>query len=151
MNIGELCNREVVLAYPDESLIDAARRMREHHVGTLVVVSGEAAAQRRPVGIITDRDIVVQVLAKDPDDLSRLDVGDVMSFKLVTAKESESPDEVMTRMRRNGVRRVPVIDAEGALIGILALDDLLEFMAERLEELAKLVSRERHLEEELRA
>jgi CBS domain-containing protein len=147
-NAGEVCNREVVYAHRDTPVADAARLMREHHVGDLVVLDGRKG-ERTPVGIVTDRDLVIEVIAAGvrPEDLT---VGDVMSEELVTAREEEGLPDVIKRMRSKGVRRVPVVDSAGALVGILSVDDVIELFAEQVTDLAKLIAREQSREREQR-
>ncbi len=123
--------------------------MRDLHVGALVIVE-EPAARPRPVGILTDRDIVVQVLAKAPETLPGLAVKDVMSSELVLVHETDSVEEAINRMRGRGVRRLPVVDDQGALIGILALDDVLETFAEEIRDLTHVPGREQRREREQR-
>lgn len=148
MSVGEICNRDVVIAEKDLSVAEAARLMRTHHVGDLVVVE-ERAGQRYPVGIVTDRDIVVEVVAADinPDAPT---VGEIMGPQLVFVREDEGVFEAVRYMRDKGVRRMPVVDGAGVLQGILTLDDLLGLLAEELTELAKLVSREQQREAAVR-
>lgn len=148
MTVGEFCNREVVFIRRDESIPEAARLMRRHHVGDLVVVE-EQQDRRVPVGIVTDRDLVLEVIAQEVDP-NRLTVGDVMSFELVTAREEDSLFDAIKLMRRRGVRRVPVVDRAGVLVGILSVDDLLELFAETLGDLATLLQREQQREKERR-
>jgi CBS domain-containing protein len=140
MNVGEVCNREVVVVERNASIRDAARLMRDYHVGDLIVVES-ANGGRRPVGILTDRDIVVGVLAGDAETDS-LAVQDVMGGELVTATEQESLTDAIKRMRTAGVRRLPVVDRAGALVGILTVDDLLDLLSETLTDLTRLISRE---------
>jgi CBS domain-containing protein len=149
MAVGEICNREVVITEKSVSVVDAAQLMRTHHVGDLVVVE-EKGGRRHPVGIVTDRDIVVEVVAAgvNPDTLK---VGDIMGPELATLRESEGLFEALRYMRDKGVRRMPVVDRDGGLVGILTLDDLLSLLAEEMTELAKLVSRERQREATLRS
>jgi len=144
MPVGEICNREVVIAEKSLSVVEAARLMRGHHVGDLVVVEAREG-QQRPVGIVTDRDIVVEVVAAgvNPEGLK---LGDIMGPDVATVRESEGLFEALRYMRDKGVRRIPVVDREGGLVGILTLDDLLSLLAEEMTELAKLVSRERQRE-----
>ena len=148
MAIGEICNREVVFARRDESVKSAAELMREHHVGDLVIVE-EANGQRVPCGVLTDRDIVVGVVAKglDPD---ALEVAEVAGAELVLARESDGVAETIELMRAKGVRRVPIVDAGGSLVGIVTADDILDLLAEELTALARMVSREQRHEVELR-
>ena len=143
--IGEMCMRDVVVIAKDAAVAEAARLMRRHHVGALVVtVTREALTV--PVGILTDRDIVVEVLAQDVDPRT-VTVGDIMSAELLTAVVTDSLWDTLQRMRQYGARRVPVVDAGGGLQGIVTLDDVLELLAEELAVLARLVASERHHEE----
>ena len=148
MNAGELCNREVVVVYRNTPLIEAARLMREHHVGSLVVVA-DRLSERVPIGILTDRDIVVAVVAKELDPRT-LTVGEVMTGELLMIREQDGITDVLRLMREKGVRRVPVLTHSGALAGILTLDDLLELAAEELGDFARTISRERVRETRLR-
>jgi len=140
MKAGELCNRDVITATRDLTILEAARLMREHHVGCLIVVE-EVDGHHRPSGILTDRDIVIEVLAKDvsPVDVT---VGDTMSYALLKVTEDENIFDVAQRMRSRGVRRVPVITNNGELAGIIALDDLLELLSQELSLLATITTRE---------
>ena len=147
MTVGEFCNRQVVIARRDESLAEAARRIRDFHVGTLIVVD-EQAGRRIPVGILTDRDLVVSVLAGDGRDVDALNVGDVMTRELVMAQEDENLLEALKKMRSFGVRRLPVVNHSGGLEGILTFDDLVDLVAEELSDLSHLVSREQKRERE---
>ena len=141
MTIGEICTRETVFTTRETTVATAARLMRHHHVGTLVVVEEMNGGRRVPVGIVTDRDVVVEVMATglDPNTIT---VGDIMGQELVTARESEGVLETMQIMRYKGVRRLPIVDKDGQLVGIVSFDDLLEVLAEQLTELSKIVARE---------
>lgn len=144
MAIGEICNREVVIVQRDTTVQEAAKLMRSHHVGALVVVK-EVSGKRHPVGLVTDRDLVVEVLATQLD-ASVITVGDIMLPKPATVLDTTGVFETIQLMRDKAVRRVPVVDEHGALIGIVALDDLLSLLAEELSELSTLVSREQKKE-----
>ncbi len=148
MNVGEICNREVVVAYRNTRLVEAARLMREHHVGSLVVVM-DRAKERVPVGILTDRDIVVAAIAKELD-VRKLTVGEVMSGGVFVVREQDGLAEVLRAMREHGVRRVPVVTPGGALAGLLTIDDLLELVAEELGDFVRTVGHERVRETRLR-
>jgi len=148
MNAGEICNREVVIAYREMGLTEAAKLMREHHVGSLVVVV-DRAKERVPVGILTDRDIVVAAVAKELD-VRRLTVGEVMSSGVFVVREQDGLAEVLRAMREHGVRRVPVVTPSGALAGLLTIDDLLELVAEELGDFVRTVGHERVRETRLR-
>jgi CBS domain-containing protein len=148
MNVGEICNREVVVMGKQGSIREAAQLMREFHVGDIVVVE-ERNHQRYPIGILTDRDVVIEILANDVD-ADAVDVGDAMSFDLVTAREDDSVWDTIKRMRGKGVRRMPVVDQRGVLTGILAMDDLIEMLAEQLTDVAALIVHEQKRERQLR-
>jgi CBS domain-containing protein len=122
--------------------------MRQNHVGSLVVVD-ETGGKRIVVGMLTDRDIVTSVLASDLD-CSTLTVEDVMSTDVVTVREDDSLIDVMQIMRRKGVRRVPVVGAEGELLGLVTLDDLLEILAQELGLLVSAIETEVQRERRLR-
>jgi CBS domain-containing protein len=148
---GEFCNRRVAIAYRGEPIVDAARRMRDENVGSLVVVD-EAAGRRIPIGILTDRDLVVGVLARtDRRHIDAVTVGDVMTSDVVKAWEDDDLADTWKRMRSYGVRRIPVVDADGTLAGIVAFDDLVEWLQEQVNDLTQLLSRERRQEQERRA
>jgi CBS domain-containing protein len=144
MPVSEICNREVIIVQRDATVHEAAKLMRQHHVGDVVVVE-ERKGVRVPVGIVTDRDLVVEIMAPDLVQMV-ITVGDIMADKLVTVKDSTGVYEAIQYMRSEGVRRLPVVDGKGALIGILTLDDLLELLAEELLELSKLVKHEQKKE-----
>ena len=148
MSIGEFCNREVVVAHRDEGIYEIARIMREHHVGDVVIVD-DSTGVRRPIGILTDRDLVVEVLAQEAP-AAELTAGDVMTVELLTARESDGLWETLQRMKARGVRRVPVVDDVGALVGIVSADDLFELLAEEMNDLVQVIRREISRERETR-
>ena len=149
MTVGEICNRHVVVAPKTEMIVDAARRMRTSHVGNLVVVDNRDE-QRRPIGILTDRDIVISVVAGDPDHINYLLVSDAMSSDLVTAKEVESIESALIKMQEHGIRRLPIVNDRGMLVGILTLDDVLRYLTAQQSELVSLVVREQEHERQYR-
>lgn len=130
LNAGDVCTRDVSYAYKSMSVNEAARLMREKHVGSLVVVD-ETAQGRTVVGMLTDRDIVTSIVAKDVDPRI-VRVEDAMSRDLVSVREQDSILDVLTVMRRKGIRRVPVVDGNGSLVGLVALDDMLGLVADEL-------------------
>jgi len=147
--IGGICIRDVIFTTRDTTVAAAAKLMRENHVGSIVVVEQMNGGKRLPVGIVTDRDIVVEVIAPGLDS-ETITVGDIMTAELVTVRESEGLLETMEIMRYKGVRRIPVVDADGQMVGIASIDDLLEVLAEEMTELAKIVARERARETQAR-
>ena len=126
MSIASICNRNVATISPDADIAEAAERMRKDHVGDLIVAEFRDT-RLVPVGIITDRDIVVSVVAKQVDPTT-LTVGDVMSEDLLTVREDHSIDRALREMRRQGVRRVPIVGAAGELVGVLSLNDVVDFL-----------------------
>jgi CBS domain-containing protein len=148
MTCGEICNREVVIVTPETPVSEAAWLMREDHVGDVIVVRDQDGL-RKPVGIVTDRDVVVEVVATGLDP-GVLTVEEIMGPDLATVQEQTGVFEAIRYMREKGVRRIPVVGAEGELIGILAMDDLLELLAEELGALARLVGREQDKEAKYR-
>ena len=144
MTIGKVCNREVVFIHAQASVPEAARLMREHHVGDLVVTK-EKTGKRVPVGIVTDRDIVLEVIAEGVG-MDDVNVGDIMSDNLVTARESDGLLETVKVMRAKGIRRLPVVNDDNELVGILSVDDLIDLFSEQIVDLARLIAREQSRE-----
>jgi CBS domain-containing protein len=141
MRVSEICTHPVVSCEPGDSAVEAARKMREANIGNLVVTEHRDAGEV-PVGVLTDRDIVNHLVAKDVDPKT-LRVVDIMSRELHTVDESEPARETIERMRFKGVRRLPVVNKSGALVGVIALDDLLRTFAEDLSALAGVGARAR--------
>jgi len=150
MNVGNICQRKTITVDQRAEIAVAARLMRDRHVGYLVVVGNEPGTDLpRPVGVLTDRDIVVTVIAKETDPKT-LRAGDVMTLNPVTVGESDSVERALQEMRHSGVRRVPVTGSRGELVGVLSLDDLLEFLAGQIQNVAGAVRNERRIEGALR-
>jgi CBS domain-containing protein len=140
MLLKEVCVLDVVCCARSTGIIEAARLMRKHHTGDLIVVD-DPDEERIPAGIITDRDIVVEVLGNGLDPMKTA-VSDVMSSKLVIAHEGEDTAVAVERMHQHGVRRVPVVNRQGSLIGVFTLDDALKLHAARASELVEIVAKE---------
>jgi len=149
MPISEFCNREVVFATRETSIPEAAQLMRQYHVGDLVVVD-EVDGRRVPVGIVTDRDIVMEVISKSLD-ITEFSVGDIMGPQLVSVQENEGVFETIRLMRAKGIRRIPVVNQDGGLEGIVSADDILDLLAEEMAELARVAPREQVREAGTRA
>ena len=149
MIVGDLCSRDVVTVAAAAGLVDAAQTMRSRHVGFLVVTA-DGDANGIPTGVLTDRDVVVEVVSKGIDPLS-LTTGDVMSRDPLVIGVDARPEHALKQMRIFGVRRTPVTDAQSRLVGVLALDDLLDWLAGTLADAAGVVRREQRLERQLRA
>jgi CBS domain-containing protein len=136
MEVGKLCTVDTVCCARDESVQGAALLMRKHHVGDIVVVD-DVDGERTPAGIVTDRDIVVSVVALGLDPAG-LQVGDIMTDDLLTADEHDDVSNTIEPMLLRGIRRVPVVGEGGRLVGIVSADDLLGFLAEEMEDLARI-------------
>lgn len=136
MSIGRICNRSVVVISPDESLREAARRMSQYNVGTLVIVDGNNV----PTGIVSDRDLVVRCLApgRDPDAMT---VEEVMTTPVRRLPEETPIEDALSTMASLGVRRLPVVDRDERLAGLLSVDDVLELLTEEAESIGKLLVR----------
>jgi CBS domain-containing protein len=146
MKIIEVCKRDVTVTKRDVLLPEAARIMRERHVGCLVV---EADDVPKPVGIVTDRDIVVEVVAAGLDPRG-LRVGDIMSEPAFTVRADSEVADTLKAMRIRGVRRVPIVDDAGWLVGLASLDDLLESAGETLTDVVGAIHSERFVEDWVR-
>jgi signal-transduction protein with cAMP-binding, CBS, and nucleotidyltransferase domain len=131
------------------SIPDAARLMRDKHVGSLVITDTNEG-RVMPIGILTDRDIVIEIISRDIS-LNEVTVGDVMTYALLKVTEDENIFDVAQRMRARGVRRVPVISRLGELIGIIAADDILELLSEELSLLSRITTREAEQEKAKRS
>lgn len=123
MLLKEVCTANVVCCGPHITVLQAASLMRHRHVGDLVVVD-EPEDEGVPLGIVTDRDIVVEVLGNGLDP-AKTTVGTLMRTPVVVAHESEDTAQVIERMQAHGVRRLPVVAHEGEVVGIITLNDLL--------------------------
>ncbi len=144
MSVGEICNREVIVIQRDEPVVEAAKLMRQFHVGSVIVID-KADGRTVPVGIVTDRDLVVEVMATELDE-TVITVGDIMAPDMFTVKEGAATSDAIELMRRKTIRRLPVVDESGELTGILTLDDALQLLSEELLDLAKLVRYEQKKE-----
>jgi CBS domain-containing protein len=124
MLVREVCTAEVVCCQPHTSALEAARLMRRRHVGDVVVVS-DPERERVPLGVVTDRDLAVEVLGNGRD-AATVPLSGLMRSPVVIARDSEDLGAVIERMRLHGVRRIPLVDEGGSLVGIVTLDDLLQ-------------------------
>jgi CBS domain-containing protein len=150
MLVGEFCNRDVVCAARETTVAEAALLMRKHHVGDVVVVD-RSDADRMPIGIVTDRDIVVEVVAPAMDPAT-VTLGDLVSWgELATLQDTDTYSDALRLMQDKGVHRVPVINRAGVLVGIVSFDDMLPRFAAELSQLADLAGRGRQRETRVRA
>jgi CBS domain-containing protein len=146
MNVGSLCRREVVTVDSAEGLTQAARLMRQCHVGYLIVVEANpSSTDLKVTGVLTDRDVVTAVVAREAD-ARALKVGDVMTRNPLLANESGPLNATLRHMSEVGVRRVPVVGGRNELVGVLSLDDVLDSMAGLLGDVAGAIRNEQRSE-----
>lgn len=140
MAIRDICNKSVICISADASIHDAAKTMRDKHVGDLVVVEENSVGQV-PVGIVTDRDLVTIVLACDVP-ARDLTVADVMMKNPKVVFEGDGIFETTRRMKNAGVRRMPVVDESGSLSGLISVDDIYHMLAAEFFNLAQVPNRQ---------
>jgi len=146
--IGSFCVRDVVTVTRETSVVEAAALMRRRHVGAVVIVEG-GGDRKVPVGMLTDRDIVVEIVAVGLDGTA-MKVGEVLQRPITSIDEDAGYAETVRQMSVNGVRRMPVVDKRGTLVGIITVDDILRQLAGPLVALSDLATRERQYEAEVR-
>jgi len=149
MKVGEYCKKAVVAIAAGADAAEAARLMRERHVGFLIVYR-EGDALHKPVGVLTDRDLVLGVMARDVDPRA-VTVDDIMSRQPLVATEGDELSDMLQAMRLAGIRRVPVVDARGALTGIMALDDAIDVVTGLMCDIAGSIKSEQRQEWRARA
>lgn len=149
MTIGKVSStRTVFFANKGDTIATAAKLMREHHAGCLVVID-KLGDRIVPAGMITDRDVTVGVVALGLDPAA-ITVGDVMSPDVVCARDDMSSAEVAALMRQHGLRRLPMINAAGELVDLITADDLIQLLAEEMSDLARMMFSEENREKQLR-
>ncbi len=148
MLLKEICTPEVVCCGPETTVLTAARLMRQRHVGDLVVVD-DPDGDQAPLGIVTDRDLVVEVLARERDPAA-ITVREIMRAPIAIASSEEDAAQAAERMKAHGVRRIPVVGSDGRLAGIISLDDLLARLAADASVLVDVVTREQGREHRTR-
>jgi len=146
--VGEYCSRKVITAQPGQSLHEVAERMRAGHVGCVIVIESNGS-QNRPIGVITDRDLVVRALAQTDRHLEQIRADDIMTRPVVAVGETDELADALDVMRAAGVRRLPVVDEGNSVVGVLSFDDLIRHYQGSFGAFASLLEREQ--QEELRA
>lgn len=149
MNVGEICSREVYVARPTEPLTQAAREMCRRNVGTVVVVERQGELVR-PIGIVTDRDIVRGLINSEAR-IDELEIGSVMTWSPLAVQENSDINDAIEFLSDSAIRRAPVISDDGDLVGIVSIDDLLPIVSEELGALAKLIERRTRRPQQQRA
>ncbi|MFQ3208343.1 MAG: CBS domain-containing protein [Glaciecola sp.] len=140
MNVGEICTRNYIYVLHQDSVLDVARIMRQQHVGSVVVVDNNNG-EMRPQGLITDRDLVLEVLAAQIDP-TVLKAEDILTCELICVTETHDVKEALKYLRYYGVRRAPVVNVDGVLVGIFCIEDSLATLSQEFSELVKLLSNE---------
>ena len=130
MTVGECCKHLAVSIGGKADIVEAACLMREAHVGFLVVFE-QGADLKRPIGVLTDRDVVLEVMAREVSPRS-VTVEDVMTREPLIARVGDQLTDLFQSMRLAGVRRVPVVDNRGALSGVIAVDDAIDVATQLL-------------------
>jgi CBS domain-containing protein len=143
--VGEICMHDPIVATRDMTIAAAAALMRNHHVGSVIVVDRIAGGLSLPLGIVTDRDLVIEVMATGLDPKA-ITVGDIMAPELATIVATEDTGAAVRLMRVKGVRRLPVVNEDGRLLGLVSFDDVLGVVVEDLQELAETPGLERSRE-----
>jgi len=141
MSIMQICTREPVYIDQDAGIVEVAQLLRQRHVGSVIVVD----AQGRPVGVVTDRDLVIEVIAEEVP-VDSVTVKDIMAPQLLTVGAGEGLEEVLEKLRQAGVRRAPVVDEEGLLSGMISLDDILRHLSQEIYTLGRVIDREQDME-----
>jgi CBS domain-containing protein len=139
MSIRDICETVVVTTPKDTSVYEAAQLMKKQNVGNVVVVDKQNSS--KPVGIITDRDVVMKIVADDGD-AKKVTVGDAMTENLLVLKSNQGLNEALNMMGAKGVRRAPIVDENNSIVGIATVDDLLILIAKEVNKLAYLISKQ---------
>ena len=148
MSVENVCSYNVVTIAPQASVGEAARTMRQHHIGDLVVAERKDGIMK-PVGIVTDRDLVVEVLAQDAPP-EKLTVADIMSTDPLFVSTDNGLEYVLGKMHEAGVRRAPVVDSRGELVAILSIDDVIDYVARVTGRIAATIGKQHGVERERR-
>ncbi len=140
MKVSDVCVSHPIVIKTNASIREAAEYMAEFHVGSLIVIE-QTQDGIKPIGIITDRDIVLKV-ATQGKNVDEVRIDEIMSRDLETAEGDEAIYDALQKMRKKGVRRLPIVDDDGILIGIMTVDDALEYIVKQLVEVVRLMWKE---------
>lgn len=146
LKVIDMAVHQVATTTPQQTIHDCALQMRREHVGSLVVVDEDA----KPIGMITDRDITIEGVALGRD-LNKATVGDLMTTPVVTSTENEGMVMALARMRENGIRRLPIVDDSGRLVGVVTNSNLIKELSELLDGLVRNISSSKTREVALRS
>ncbi|MGH7800700.1 MAG: CBS domain-containing protein [Thermodesulfobacteriota bacterium] len=136
MSLGNMCRKKIVCVNAGRKVKEAAKLMEQKNIGSVIVVGGG-----KPVGIVTDRDILLRVVNKglDPEKTS---VDKVMTKKIVTLREDMGLFEALEKTKKKGIRRFPIVDTKGKLQGIMTLDDILYLLGKEMANVSSIIERE---------
>lgn len=136
MSLGNMCRKKIVCVNAGTKVKEAAKLMEQKNIGSVIVVGGG-----KPVGIVTDRDILLRVVNKglDPEKTS---VDKVMTKKIVTLREDMGLFEALEKTKKKGIRRFPIVDTKGKLQGIMTLDDILYLLGKEMANVSSIIERE---------
>jgi len=139
MALRDIIQKNVTVIQPEATLKEATKLMYKNHVGTVIVVDKLNGARKTPVGILTDRDIVLSLGKRGELDPS-CKVRDVMTSNVIMSSPDDGVYETIQKMRTNGIRRIPVVDEKDHLIGIIAVDDFVRLLGAELNDLSQLIA-----------
>ncbi len=136
MSLGNLCRREIICVNRGATVEEVAKLMEEKNIGSIIVVE-----ERKPMGIVTDRDILLRVINRGLDP-KRTSVADVMTKQIVTLREDIGLFEALQHVKGKGIRRFPIVDAKGNLQGIMTLDDVIYLLGKEMADMASIIEKE---------
>ncbi len=137
MGLVKCCREQVVAVSPDTPAVEVARIMGEKNVGSVVVVTGD----NRPAGILTDRDLAVRVMAQEKNP-GEVRARDILTRDVITFQDSMGIYEAIRKMTAEGIRRMPIIDEGGKLIGIVTMDDIIRMLGEEMAAIAQNIEKQ---------
>jgi len=149
MTVSDYCERNIALLTRDASLQEAAMMMRIHHLGEVIVID-KLNGKNIPVGVVTDRDLVIEIMALEVD-VEQISVGNIMSLELITVRQDNNLSDTLDIMQQHGVRRLPVIDNSGSLLGVINIEVILKVLCQDLSKMLTLFNNERDNEKILRS
>lgn len=139
MSIEKACNKNVISLTEDSTVIEAAQAMKQHNVGDILIINQK---DNKPVGIITDRDIVMAIASSNNGNIQSLRIADIASRELLTIAQDQDIEDAIDQMSSKGVRRAPIINASGQAVGIVSVDDLVPLLAKELQCLSNIIEKQ---------
>jgi CBS domain-containing protein len=149
MAIRDIIQKNVTVIQPEATLKDAAKLMFKNNVGTVIVVDKLNGARKTPIGIVTDRDIVLTLGKKGELD-PNCSVRDLMTSNVIVCSPDDGVYETIQKMRTNRIRRIPVINSKDHLIGVIAVDDFIRLLGAELNDLSLVIDLEKKKEKNIR-